>query len=187
MRPILDFPSILPLARHLGLPQATVYSRLWALEERGQPVTLESLAARRQRIAHASAHAIPVTLADGREMPSIKHAAKAIAVTWKTAKKMHAEGRPLAPRKNASLALTVRERAEVPYSTVVSRLRRGVPLEVALLRKARAPKPVKPRKKPAPVKSESKRVSLAEWTPGQRRARKIVSAWASHYYAKEAA
>lgn len=186
MRPILNFPSILALSRHLGLPQATVYSRLWALEERGQPVTLESLAARRPRIAHASAHAIPVTLADGREMPSIKHAAKAIAVTWKTAKKMHAEGRPLAPRKNESLALTVRERAEVPYSTVVSRLRRGVPLEVALLRKARAPKPVTQRK-PAPVKSEPKRVSLAEWTPGQRRARKIVSAWASRYYPKEAA
>jgi hypothetical protein len=188
MRPILNFPSILALSRHLGLPQATVYSRLWALEERGQPVTLESLAARRPRIAHASAHAIPVTLADGREMPSIKHAAAAVGVMWKTAKKWVTEGKPIAPRKKDSLALTVRERAEVPYSTVVSRLRRGVPLEVALLRKVRAPKPAKPRKeKPAPVKSEPKRISLAEWTPGQRRARKIMSAWAAYYQPSEAA
>lgn len=43
MKPILSFPSTLALARHLGVPQATVYSRLRALLKNSEPVTLESI------------------------------------------------------------------------------------------------------------------------------------------------
>ena len=174
MKPILSFPSTLALARHLGVPQATVYSRLRALLKHGEPVTLESISRRRVREPYVGPGAMPVTLADGRQVPSIRHAAREIGVTWRTAKRMLALGLPVAPREEvASLAQVVRERSEVPYETVVSRLRRGVPLEQALLRRT-----------PGPARAP--RAMLVGWTPGQKRARRVMCAWARRYHPEAA-